>query len=301
MTTSPARPFSARTGSEKARIDSEFPAPGRAGLLHLLNEAVDRNYVAGWHTVAREARRIARAPVRNYQSNTVADIKAAQEDTETYLNQMSWDRVFDFCERLHSQLAAGYAYEQDGETINITTKAQAQVFVAEEMQRLFDEEGFAYEFSDGAVERRGKRHTVDQAGKATKVLADLKLEAARRHFSKALRYFRDRHKPDYENAVKEAVCAVESAAKELYPEAKAATLADFIKWSTGNERKILSKALGQMFTGLYAFRNSAEGVSHGSTSGDVVTAEVTEYVLAVAASQVLLMADLVAEIEEPPF
>jgi hypothetical protein len=86
------------------------------------------------------------------ESNTVADIKAAQEDTETSLNQMSWERVFDFCERLHSQLAAGYAYEHDGETINITTKAQAQVFVDEEMQRLFDEEGFAYEFRDGAVE-----------------------------------------------------------------------------------------------------------------------------------------------------
>ena len=101
--------------------------------------------------------------------------------------------------------------------------------------------------------------------------------------------------------MKEAVCAVESAAKDLYPEAKAATLGDFIKWATGNERKILSKVLGQTFTGLYAFRNSAEGVSHGFTSGDVVTAEVTEYVLAVAASQVLLMADLVKETEEPPF
>ena len=94
---------------------------------------------------------------------------------------------------------------------------------------------------------------------------------------------------------------MESAAKDLYPEAKAATLGDFIKWAAGNERKILSKVLGQTFTGLYAFRNSAEGVSHGFTSGDVVTAEVTEYVLAVAASQVLLMADLVKETEEPPF
>ena len=79
--------------------------------------------------------------------------------------------------------------------------------------------------------------------------------------------------------MKEAVCAVKSAAKDLYPEAKAATLGDFVRWASANERRVLSKVLGQTFAGLYAFRNSAEGVSHGSTAGDVVTASTAEYVL----------------------
>ena len=301
MTSLPTRPFSAKTNSEKEQVDTDFPVSARTGLLHLVSEAIDKRYVAGWHSVAKEARRIARAPLRNYQTHTVADFKAAQEDSETYLNQLSWDHAFDFCERLHNELAHGESYNQEGEIIEVTTKVQAQEFVAVELQRLFDEEGFAYEFRNGAVERRGKRHTLGQAEKAVKALTDHKLDAARRHYSKALRHFRDRHKPDCENAVKEAVCAVESAAKDLYPEAKAATLGDFIRWATTNERRLLPKGIGQTFTGLYVFRNSAEGVSHGSTLGDVVTLEATEYILAIAASQVLLLTDLVPDSGEPPF
>lgn len=301
MANSPTTPFSARISSERARIDEAFPLSARAGLLHLLNEAVNGHYVAGWHSVAKEARRIARTAVRNYDTHTVSDTRAAQEDTEQFINEMSWDRVFDFCERLHSDLATGYSYEYDGETTVVTTKTQSEEYLARELQRLFDEEGFAYKFTTGVVQRRGKRHTVTQTDKATTILANLQLEAARKHFSKALRHFRDRHRPDYENAVKEAVCAVESAAKDLYPEAKAATLGDFVKWASSSERRILSKVLGQTFTGLYAFRNSAEGVSHGSTAGDVVTASTAEYVLALAASQVLLLSDLASETAEPPF
>ena len=294
-------PFSARISSERATITEAFPPSARAGLLHLLNEAVNSSYVAGWHSVAKEVRRIARTAVRNYDPHTVSEIKAAQEDTEQFINEMSWDRVFDFCERAFSHLATGYSYEYDGETVVVTTKAQSEEFFARETQRLFDEEGFAYEFMNGVVQRRGKRHTVAQIERAMKTLTDSKLESARKHFSKALRHFRDRHRPDYENAVKEAVCAVESAAKDLYPEAKVATLGEFIKWASSSEHRIFSKVLGQTFTGLYAFRNSAEGVSHGSTAGDVVTASTAEYVIALAASQVLLLADLVSETAEPPF
>jgi hypothetical protein len=149
------------------------------------------------------------------------------------------------------------------------------------------------------VQRRGKRHTINQINKAEKALSDQRLEAARKHFSKSLRHFRDREKPDPENTVKEAVCAVEAAAKELFPDAKVATLGDFVKWATGSD--LLPKTIGQTFTGLYAFRNSGEGVSHGATSGGVVTAELSEYVLGMAASQIVLLADLAGGDEEPPF
>jgi hypothetical protein len=175
------------------------------------------------------------------------------------------------------------------------------MYFAEELQRLFEEESLGYEFTDGVVQRRGKRHTTNQINKAEKALADCKLDAARKHFSKALHYFRDRKKPDPENAVKEAVCAVEAAAKGLFPAAKASSLGDFVKWATGSGRCLLPKTIGQTFSGLYAFRNGGEGVSHGATSGEVVTAELAEYVLGMAASQILLLADLTRGDEEPPF
>ena len=265
-----------------------------------MNDAVDNYHLSGWPIVAKELRRIARVAPRNYNSAYVPDIKEARIDTEGYVKQLDWERLYDFCERLYSHLAQDTTYEENGEGV-IITKAHSQSFFAEEMQRLFEEENLGYEFRDGLVQRRGRRHTINQINKAEKALADLRLQAARKHFSKALRYFRDREKPDPENAVKEAVCAVEAAAKELFPEANAATLGDFVKWATGSERCLLPKTIGQTFSGSYAFRNGGEGVSHGATSGGVVTAELSEYVLGVAASQIILLADLARGDEEPPF
>ncbi len=64
---------------------------------------------------------------------------------------------------------------------------------------------------------------------------------------------------------------------------------------------MLPKTIAQTFGNLYAFRNSGEGVSHGATSGDLVTAQLSEYVPGVAVSQMILLVDLIREIEDPPF
>jgi hypothetical protein len=128
------------------------------------------------------------------------------------------------------------------------------------------------------------------------------LDSARRHFAKAQQYFRDREKPDHENAVKESVCEVEAAAKGLFPNARASTLGDSIKWLTGGEPGKLPKAIGQTLTGLYAFRSGGEGVGHGGATGGAVTPALAEYALAVAASQIILLVDLASgEEEEIPF
>jgi AbiJ N-terminal domain 4 len=298
MTTAPLPPFSGRNRREKVWVEEDFPDSARIGLLHLLNHAVDMDYLSGWPAIAKELGRIARVAPRDYDPRYIESIEKARFDAKVSLNQLGWDRVYDFCERLHSHLAQGTGREQNGEMVTIT-KARSQLVLAEEMQRLFDEESLGYEFRDGLVQRRGKRHTINQINKAEKALADQRLEAARKHFSKSLRHFRNREKPDPENTVKEAVCAVEAAAKELFPDAKVATLGDFVKWATGSD--LLPKTIGQTFTGLYAFRNSGEGVSHGATSGGVVTSELAEYVLGTAASQIILLADLARGDEEPPF
>jgi AbiJ N-terminal domain 4 len=297
MTIASSSPFSARNRGEKNWIDRDFPISARNGLLHLLFDAVEKNFVRGWPAIATELRRIARADPYTYSYSSVGSIDRAQIDAKDFLSEIGWERVFDFCERLYSHLACGRSYE--GEVV--TTREQAQSFFAEEIQRLFEEENLAFEFRDGLVQRRGKRHTIERVSRAEGSLADLRLGAARNHFSKALRYFRDRQKPDPENAVKEAVCAVEAAAKELFPDSKAATLGDFIKWSTGQEQQLLPKTIAQTFTGLYAFRNGGEGVSHGATSGGTVTMELAEYILAIAASQIIFLADLMSADEEPPF
>lgn len=71
--------------------------------------------------------------------------------------------------------------------------------------------------------------------RAEVVLGDPRLDEARKHYAKAVKYFRHASSPDPENAVKEAVCAVEAAAKSLFPDTKPKTLGDVVKAITGSE------------------------------------------------------------------
>lgn len=292
-------PFSARNRRSTVPIDGDFPTSARTGLLHLLSEGIRKDYLEGWTAIALELQRIARVPPQTY---TRPDSTAARENAGAILETLPWDRMYDFCERLHSYLAtqAGY-YDDDREYVIRTSKSDVQLFFSNELQRLFQEENLAFEFRDGLVQRRGRRHTVNHVSRAEAVLADARLETARTHFAKAQRYFRDRIRPDPENAVKEAVCAVEAAAKDLFPNAKATTLGDATKWLTGTEPGKLPKAIGQTFTGLYAFRSGGDGVGHGGSTGGAATTSIAEYVLAVAASQIILLVDLANTEEDIPF
>jgi hypothetical protein len=96
--------------------------------------------------------------------------------------------------------------------------------------------------------------------------------------------------------VKEAVCAVEAVARVLFPSG-GSTLGDVVKSITGSEFGQLPKTIANTFNGLYGFRNAGEGVGHGGATGGAVTKELAEYALGVAASQIILLADLAATLE----
>jgi hypothetical protein len=302
MPDDPTRPFSSRNRGVHAQIDRDFPEAARIGLLHLLYAGLEKRYLNGWGEIALELQRIARiAPVPYAPTSESED--AAQSDAKDLLMKLPWERGYDFCERLYGHLAREVGWQDEDGIYNVKVpRSEVQMFFAHELQRLFLEENLAFEFSGGLVQRRGIRHTVDRVSRAEVVLGDPRLERARKHFSKALRYFRDVSKPDPENAVKEAVCAVEAAAKVLFPEAKGATLDDVIKSLEGNKAGDLPKAIGRTLTGLYGFRNGGDGVSNGGASGGPATPAVAEYALGVAASQIILLVDLASAQEgEIPF
>jgi hypothetical protein len=298
MASNTLTPFSARNRRDAVPIDNDFPPSARTGLHHLLSEGVRKEYLESWAAIAMELQRIARRPPKTYARHDSIEVR---EDATKMLQNLAWERVFDFCERIHSYLAKEVGYRADMDNFVVTaSKSDVQAFFANELQRLFQEENLAFEFRDGLVQRRGRRHTVDQVSKAEAVLAAEQLNAARKHFAKAKGYFRDRNKPDPENAVKEAVCAVEAAAKDLFPDANATSLDDSIKWLTRTGK--LPKTIGQTLTGLYGFRGTGQGVAHGGTTGGEATTSIAEYVLASAASQIILLVDLAkAEENEVPF
>jgi hypothetical protein len=208
---------------------------------------------------------------------------------------LPWEKVFDFCERLYGNLAKDVGfYDGDAGAWEVTTpKSEVQAYIAIELRQLFLEEHLAFEFSDGIVLRRGRRHSAERVTRAEMVLGDTRLTAVRKHFNKALRYFRNASQPDYENVVKEAVCAVEATARVLFP-AGGATLGDIVNSITGSETGQLPKPIAKTFHGLYGLRSGGDGVGHGGATGGPVTKELAEYVLAVAASQIVFLVDFAA-------
>lgn len=292
MTDDVVPPFSSRTKGAHAHIDCDFPQTARIGLLHILHDAMRRRCLNTWQDVAVELQRIARIVPVTYDESTPGS-QSAQSAAQEILTKLPWDKVYDFCERLYGHLAREVVswVEVDNQQVTMTRR-DVQQHLGGEIRRLFIEEGLAFEFADGLVRRRGRRHTVDRISKAEVVLGDLRLDKARKHYEKALRYFRDKAKPDPENAIKEAVCAVEAAAKALFPEITGTTLGEVTKGLTGNKAGELPKAIAQIFVGLYAFRCGGNGVGHGGASGGTATVEIAEFSLAVAASQIILLVDL---------
>jgi hypothetical protein len=282
--------FSARNRGAQAQIDNTCPETTRKGLLHLLYALVEQKYVEGWQELVGELKRIARSDPgeEQYPRQIAAEL----------LNTIEWQKVFDFCERLYSHLArevSSYTFNNDLEVI--APKSAVQEFIATELQRLFLEENLAFEFSSGLVQRRGRRHTANQVAAADLVLGDPRFSSARAHYKKAKKYFRNVAQPDYENVVKEAVCAVEAVAKVLFPDG-GSTLGDVVKSLAGNEWGQLPKTIAKTFDGLYGFKGSGEGVGHGGTEGGAATKEIAEYALAVSASQIIFLVDFAKSLEE---
>jgi hypothetical protein len=272
-------------------------------LLHLLLDLVERGYLPNWIVIARELHRIGRLPIIAYDSSSVSSLKQARADVEAALENLGWAKAYDFCERLYGHLPQEIGYEDNygGYTVE-TSRGDIQMYIATELQRLFIEEDLAYEFAEGAVRRRGRKHTVELVAKSQVVLSDSRLLSARKHFDKALQFFRHPTRPDYENSVKEAVCAVEAAGKALFPMAKASTLGDLVKWLGSTTETSVPKAICQTFTGAYAFRSGGDGVGHGGANGGKATLDVTEYLLAICASQIIYLVGLANSMEvDVPF
>src|SRR5271157_6444674 len=95
-------PFSARNRGAHRHIENDFPASARIGLQHCLYDFIRRRYISSWQSVIAELERIARYAPEDY---AFIDDDQARTNAYAILNEMPWDRVFDFCERTYSYLA----------------------------------------------------------------------------------------------------------------------------------------------------------------------------------------------------
>ncbi|WP_200383208.1 AbiJ-NTD4 domain-containing protein [Thiococcus pfennigii] len=101
--------------------------------------------------------------------------------------------------------------------------------------------------------------------------------AVEKHFKNALSLFADRKSPDYSNAVKEAVCAIESLAKIVTGDQKA-TLGKL------TSKLGLHPALQKSLSQLYGYTSDEHGVRHGSIQPADIDFDLAKFFLVSASS-----------------
>lgn len=106
-----------------------------------------------------------------------------------------------------------------------------------------------------------------------------KYDAPRQHITKAVMLYSDRKSPDYANAVKEAISAVESVCRIIVGDTgKAATLGQTIK-KLNDKGLDIPPALEQAYSKLYGYTCDAGGIRHGSITMTNVGEEDARYMV----------------------
>jgi hypothetical protein len=293
-------PFAQRFGAvnPKAPIDRDVPETARVGLIGILEGLIGSQYVAGWQPLAAEALHTSRK-LRDQLDENLSD----REVCVATIREMSWDRFYTFCERAYRRLQAISVYDPDTEcSYETQSLEEAQAFYGNELNELLAEENLAYEFHEGFLQRRGRPQTQKALRRAGAILADARYRDVRIHYNKALGFFNRRPKPDEENCVKEAVCALEASVETLFGGKASKDFDGAIRSRQGNDEGQIPPTIADGLVKLRAFRGAARGVAHAALEGGPVGTADTELVLSLVAAYVTYLNDkFPVQEEELPF
>ena len=289
--------FSSRFGIEnKPLSDSDFPESARVALWFVLRRTVELNRTEGWVRIAEEILRLHRLK-KNYEENEAADL------SYSILHQLEWTKVYIFCERVYEKLlTAEIEHDFNGNPEVVYELEEVRRDFESDINQLLAEETIVYRMKSGEFYRPGRLHSQKITSKAYRVLQDPILNDARRHFAKAKIFFEKAPEPDFPNAIKESVSAMEAAAKHLFP----GNQKDFekvIRCIKDADDEAIPPTIINGLLAPYRFRGAGHAIAHGGATGGRATAAVTEWTLTVVAASILYLRDIAQshEIEPPPF
>ena len=296
--------FTQRLGvNPNAPMASGFPESAKTALWFILKRFVDEGAVSNsspddpWGLVLLEAFRTSR-------KKSVEDVSgfpiSHEEDSHTILKAMSWTQVYTFCERIYGHLLTGKGYsDRDGYWLETTSISEIREQFGDEINNLLSEENLSFVFENGEFRRAGRPQTQKNISRMNAVLSDPRLERVLKHFQKAYNFFGAKE-ADYENALKEAVTAIE-ATIEIMSGHKVSK--DFAREVQRLNEDGVPALVIQVFTKLHACRGGATGAAHANTTdGFQVTTLEAELVLSLSAAVITYIVDHYnRKVEEPPF
>ncbi len=289
--------FPSRFGIEnKPLIDSNFPESARIALWFVLRRTVELKRSEGWYRIVEELLRLHRVK-KSYEDDEAPDL------SYNILHQLEWTRVYIFCERVYEKLLTeeiDYDYNGNPETVRELEEVRRDF--ERDINQLLGEESIVYRMKNGEFYRPGRFHSQKISSKAYRILQDPILNDARRHFAKARMFFEKAPEPDFPNAIKEAVSAMEAATKHLFP-TKQKDFEKIIKSIQDANGEAIPPTIINGLLSPYRFRGAGHGIAHGGATGGSVTAAIAEWTLTVVAASIIYLRDIAQshDVEPPPF
>lgn len=285
---SESMPFEQRLGIVNNKsVSNDFPESAKIALIYFLEDLVNKDYIIknehgkSWVFIFNELYRAGRIidPQENWKSH--------HDELEWLLSQIMWYRIFTFCERIYSKL--------------LQEVSVAKVYFTDELNQILLEENIDYKFENGQFEKRGRLNTQKNIKKMGAVLSDSNLSDVRKHYIKALNFFKQVPDPDYDNCVKEALCALELAVYIQTGKDASKNFTQAMKELEGKVENKIPNPISQSMIKIFAYRGGGKGVAHSAPEGWLVREYEAELILNLVASFITYIVDSYPIKDELPF
>lgn len=179
-------------------------------------------------------------------------------EVDSLIHDCEWFRFYDMCERIAQNMASS--------------------LFEEKFNKLLREEHVGYQMKEGKMLKIGSKEFDEAVSESRVELGNPRFAVASGQFEKALA-FRNSMPPDYPNAVKEAINALEGTLQVLVnmPGTALPTLLSSLQPS-------LPSGLKKIYDGLYAYGSASEGARHAGVGGPLPTAGEAEIIIHTAAA-----------------
>ena len=193
------------------------------------------------------------------------------QEVDYLLHKLEWYEFYNLCEKLDRLVERVEDWDTGRSVFEIS------------LNKLFEEEHIGYRMEWGKVEKVGSEEFAQAEYDAREQLRESKFKIPLKQFEKALG-FRNGMPPDYPNAVKEAVNAIEGVCQVIAgePGVSLPTLLSGL-------HPPLPSGLKKLYDGLYGYGSGSEGARHSNVGGHVSTGEEAEFILHAAAGAIVYL------------
>lgn len=259
-------PFSVRHGFKHKysnTIYDDAPESIRVGLRQILAQM-------GFDTSHKQRQIICQVLRRRPDENNWSDAPVSAE-VDDLIHGLEWYEFYDLCEKI-ARLA-------EIKEVGYVSGTYESIF-ANKLNKLFQEESIGYHMMDSYIEKIGSEEFKEATETGLKLLQDPKFRIPSEQYEKALS-FRNGFPPDYPNAVKEAVNAVEGTLQVAAnrPGVAAPTILTDL-----NPR--LPSHIERIVKEIYGFGSAAQGARHAGVGGYPSSAEEAEFIIHISAAAI---------------